>query len=82
MWSRPLAICEEPALQPSPVRIPINDLQRVLPALHLRRVEFAKVKHLALDDATTMHTEALAHRVVNVIFAIFASDTSFEEHAC
>jgi hypothetical protein len=107
--SRTLAIREEPTLQAPPAVIAINDLQRALPALDLRRVElthppppggfalraacgqsisaprqgprFAEMKHLALDHAPTVDAQALAHRVVDVVFAVFVPDTSFEEHA-
>jgi len=61
--------------------IAVNDLQRALPALDLRRVQLAKVQDLTLDDAPAMHAQALAHRLVDVVFSVFVADTSFEEHA-
>ncbi|MBN9692726.1 MAG: hypothetical protein J0M24_20960 [Verrucomicrobia bacterium] len=77
----PLAIREEPPLQPPARVIPINDLQRPLPTLDLRRVQLAQVQHLPLDDAPAMDPQALAERVVDVVLAVFVPDTSFEEHA-
>jgi hypothetical protein len=68
-------------MQPPAMVVAINDLQRALPALDLRRVEFAKMRHLALDHAPAVDAQALAHRAVDVVLAIFVPDTSFEEHA-
>ena len=77
---RAFAVREEAALQARPVVL-MDDVDGVLPALDLRGVEFAQVQDLALNGASAMHAQTFAHRVVNMLFAVFATDASFEEHA-
>jgi hypothetical protein len=79
-WSGALAVGEKAALEALAVLF-ADDGDGPLPALDLRGVEFAEVEHLPLDGAPAMHAEAFAHRVVNMLFAVFVADTSFEEHA-
>jgi hypothetical protein len=77
---RPVAIREEPALQPRAVLL-VDDLQRALPARRLRGVQLAEVKHLPLHHATRMHTQAFAQRVADMLFSVLPADAAFEKHA-
>ena len=69
---------EESPLVTRPVLV--QDLERVLPRIKLRRVQLAQVQELALHGAPTVYPQTLADRIVTVAFAVFVADAAFEEH--
>lgn len=59
----------------------VDDINGVLPALFLAGVEFAEMEDLALDGAPVVNAQAFAHRVIDMVFAVYVADTSFQKHA-
>ena len=47
----------------------------------LAGVQFAQMQDLPLDGAPGVHAQTLAHRVVDMLFAVLAPDSLLEEHA-
>ncbi|HUG11236.1 MAG TPA: hypothetical protein VMM36_09495 [Opitutaceae bacterium] len=73
-----LAVCEEPA--PVARAILVEHIERVLPGIVLGRVQFAQVQKLSLHGAAAMHAQTLAHRIVDVLLAVFLPRASLQEH--
>ena len=59
----------------------LDGFDRVLPPIHLSRIQFAQMQHGALHDAGAVHAQTFVERVVHVALAILVAAVGFQKHA-
>jgi hypothetical protein len=74
----PFPIGKEPVLPAAPFLL--HYLDRTLPALDLRGVEFAQRQQPSLDDPLRAEAHAFAQRVVDVLLVVFVDDVALQKH--